>query len=310
MTDDIVTVLNKGFSAWSRNLVISIPFILMTFISAVIGITYLVLFSLLVIIPSITHLSPEYIATMSPESFLEMAVTFLSDYLLLFIAGLVVTILIVYFIQAYFTAGAIGMIRQVAETGNTGLGEMSRSGREHVINLFLLNVLISLIMLAGIIFIIPGMRAIGDLTAFIADPLFFIENAYLLISGLFIWIIYAIIINVTLVMGEYILVIDRMDPISSLKAAFKFFMTNKIAVMVIWLVLVLISISMSVIGEVFGQIDPLAMLWGIISFVLSIAVIPPLTAIWWTFLYFIKNGRVVYDPRDLLSYSDRNYYDE
>lgn len=111
-------------------------------------------------------------------------------------------------------------------------------------------------------------------------------------------------------MGEYILVIDRMDPISSLKAAFKFFMTNKIAVMVIWLVLVLISISMSVIGEVFGQIDPLAMLWGIISFVLSIAVIPPLTAIWWTFLYFIKNGRVVYDPRDLLSYSDRNYYDE
>jgi len=149
MAEDIGTILNKGFNTWTRNLNICIPFVLNFVISALLVAVAFLIFVGVFILPELTStgLDP---ATISPEQMMDIFSSVFTGHLWIIIAGVILIIPVMMFVQAYFTAGAIGMSKSAAETGNTELKEMWQSANQNAVSLFFTNILISLITLAAV----------------------------------------------------------------------------------------------------------------------------------------------------------------
>lgn len=74
------------------------------------------------------------------------------------------------------------------------------------------------------------------------------------------------------------MIIGDMGAIESIKTGFRRFMSYKLAVFLLWL----IGLVVSIITGSFGVIPYIG---GLISALLSVIVIEPLTVIWWSRLY-------------------------
>ncbi|MDG6244924.1 MAG: hypothetical protein QCH31_11150 [Methanolobus sp.] len=278
MSITIEEVLNRGFTAWTKNLKISVPFILAALVAGIIWIAYMILFAIAVMPSMLT----------SPNA--ENIMASIDPYLLPFGVGVIVLILISMLIEAFFTAGAIGMSKDVALNGSTSYEEMINSGKTHFFNYFLLKILYALIMFAGAIFVIPAILQIGDITNF--DVI--IQNLLLIGAGFALWIIYGIVISVILAVPYYALVVDKLGPVQAIKTSYMFFMNNKAAVLILWLLTVVVVIAINFIGMLFAPFEYLAILWNFISTVVSIVIIPAVFTLWWTFLYMGKTGHNVH----------------
>jgi uncharacterized membrane protein len=90
--------------------------------------------------------------------------------------------------------------------------------------------------------------------------------------------LYIIIISIILALPRYAVVIDDVGALSGVKTGFKLFMANKIVVFLLWLIVLVVSL----IAASFGAIEYIG---GLISAILSVIVIQPLTVIWWSRLY-------------------------
>ncbi len=301
MQEDIGTIINKGFGTWTRNLNICIPFVLNFVLNGLLMAVAFTIFVGLFIVPELSSagLDPELI---SPDLIVEIFSSVFSEQIWAIIAGFIVIIPLMIFIQSYFTAGGIGMSKNAAETGNTHLKDMWHSANRNVFNLFLTNILIALIMLAGIVFIVPGALAVEDLDLLLANPTEAAGSMIWLTIGLLIWMLYIIAVNVMLSISEYALVVDKLDPITALETGFKFFLNNKFVVLFLWIILVALSVFISIIGEFVSSTQVFATIWTFVDLVISIAVIPSLTTIWWTRLLLDRSGRKMYDTTELLMY--------
>ncbi len=303
MADEITNVLGKGFTAWSNNLILSLPFIFMSLISLIIVMIFFMLVFVAFIFPEVEQLGVDPL-TIDSNVLTDLVIVTLLDNITILIIGGIVAGLVIYFVQAYFIAAAIGMIKEIAYTGNTKLTKMFYYGKLYVVNLFLLNIIISLLIFAGIVFTIPGILLLGDITQFIENPLLHIDRISLLVIGILIWIVYALIVTVSLALSEYVLVIEELDPLNSIKTAFNFFMDNKLNVSILWIIIISISFVISIFNEIFVYVELLSLIWSIASVILSIAIIPPLTAAWWTYLYLTLTNKQLYDKNELLSYGE------
>ncbi|AFV22229.1 hypothetical protein Mpsy_0016 [Methanolobus psychrophilus R15] len=263
---------------------ISLPFILSVLIVGIIWISYIFLF-ITAVVPSIDPIIAEPV--------MSDIVAALAPYIMLFGVGLVIMLIISLLIQAFFTAGAIGMAKDVAANGRTSYEEMFNSGKTHFLNYFLLQVLVYLIILAGIIFLIPGILQIGDLTNLDA----IMQSLLALGVGFALWIVYSIIISIILAVTYYALVVDNLGPIQAIKAGYRFFLNNKAAVAILWLITIVVAVTPNVIGMLFTPFEYLSIIWSVVSAVLSIVVLPAVFTLWWTFLYMGKTGRDVRDPK-------------
>jgi hypothetical protein len=274
----IEEVLNRGFTAWTKNLKISVPFILSALVAGIIWFAYMILFVIAVMPSMLTYPNTENImAAIGP-------------YLLPFGVGVIVVIVISMLIEAFFSAGAIGMSKDAALNGSTSYEEMINSGKTHFVNYFLLKILYSLITLVGAIFVIPAILQIGDITNFDA----IIQNLLIIGAGFALWIIYGIVVSVILSVAYYALVIDNLGPVQALKASYMFFMNNKAAVLILWLLTVVVVIAINFIGMLFASFEYLVIVWNLISTVVSIVIIPAVFTLWWTFLYMGKTGHNVH----------------
>ncbi|MDD4522680.1 MAG: hypothetical protein PHW84_07110 [Methanosarcina sp.] len=206
------------------------------------------------------------------------------------------------FVQSYFTAGAIGMAKKASETGDTVLSDMLVSGSKNVFRFFLTVLLIGLLLLVGIIFLVPGALAVGDLSMLIENPeASSIHGMTALAIGVIVWALHIIIINVVLSLSTYALVIDELGPLEALSAGFSFFKNNKLDVFFIWTLYIGVSLIISRISEFIGSENLLA---AVITILIPVAVLQPLVAVLWTRLYLTRKGRKLYNPADLLSYPD------
>lgn len=300
MSISIETVINRGFTAWTKNLKISIPFILYVILIGIIWVVFTVLF-MVSIIPSLSQLS--FGPNMGQEQLTEL-VTVLTPYAALFAVGVVIITLVSMLIQAFFISGAIGMAKDAALTGRTSYEEIVNSGKTHAINYFLLEILYYLIILVGIVFVIPGILQTGDLT----NPDALMQNLPLLGAGFAAWFIYGIVVSIILSVTYYALVVDKLGPIESLKTGVKFFMNNKAAVVILWLVTIVIVAVFNLASALFSPFETLSAIWSVVSTVVSIAVIPAIITVWWTFLYMGKTGWDIKDPDtgELLQTGDEN----
>ena len=286
MVEDISSVIRKGFDTWKENLSICLPFVFSMVLTSIvaliiIGGAILATFpSLLSFFTQLEESPPELITTLMPQLLPSMGII---------IIAIIITIILCMLINAFFWAGAIGMAKEATETGHTNITHMIEYGKRKFISLFFTDIIIGLISLVGIIFLIPGILCLlpklsalselppGELFTGLAIGELFTGLAILGL-GFLAMFLYILIISIILALPRYSVVIDDVGAISGVKTGFKLFMANKIVVFLLWLIVLVVSL----IAASFGVIEYIG---GLISAILSVIVIQPLTVIWWSRLY-------------------------
>ncbi|AKB18635.1 hypothetical protein MSWHS_1772 [Methanosarcina sp. WWM596] len=299
MYEDFEITLNRGFKTWTRNLNICIPFILNFFVSLIL---YFFFFGLMGFLFFASNTgSVVDLSTLPPAELYNMIWTGVRDNMAVSVLAIIVFSLLGMFLQAFFTAGAIGMAKKASETGDTVLSDMVKSGSKNAFRLFLTNLLVTVMLLAGIVFIVPGALTIGDLSGLIQNPEASVESMGTLAIGILVWGIYIIVVNIVLSLAPYALVIDELDPLGALKTGYRFFMRNKLDVFLIWIIVIGLAFVNSIVGEYLGSQNTLVL--GI-TYIVPLLVLQPLTAVLWTRLYLAGEGRDLYNHYDLLSNLD------
>lgn len=301
MSQDIGTVISKGFDTWTKNLNISLPFILNFGINGLLALVAFAIFVVVFVMPELSSIGLDPV-NISPEQMIGVLSSVVIDHMISIIAGFAVIMIAMMFIQSYFMAGAVGMSKVAAETGDAHLNDMLLYGNQNVVNLFWANILLALITLAGIVFVVPGVLAVDDLGLILSNLEETAGSSILFAAGFLVWMLYILVVSIVLSLVKYTLVVEKLDPISALEVGIRFFMGNKLDVFLMWLVLISISVLIGIIGSAISSVPVLSTLWSFADIVISIAVIPPLTTVWWTRLYLGRTGRKLYDINDLLDY--------
>ncbi|WP_340818440.1 hypothetical protein [Methanolobus sp. WCC4] len=293
MVEDIGAVISKGFGTWKRNLNICVPFILELVTVILFFILGILIFTLIFIMPLVSqqNIDPE---SLSPDEMLSLFSSVFSESMfLMIVVGLVLLLLYMVF-SSFFTAGAIGMAKKALETGHTDLHDMFRAGSENFLNLFLTNVLISLLTIAGLVFLVPGIISIGDVSLFLSNPESEAAGATLLVLGMLAWVFYIIALSIVLFFVNYALVVDNLDPISAIETGLAFFRHNILSAIFMWLFIIGVTVFISVIGEVASYVDVIAQLWSFAELILSTIVIQPLITVWLTRFYLDRTEKKLY----------------
>jgi hypothetical protein len=299
MYEDFETIFSRGLQTWARNLNICIPFLLSSVLEFILYILFFGVIGFYVYTSnSASIIDP---SSLSDTEIISMLWKGLKENVLLFAVLTIVFFLFGIFLQSFFTAGAIGMAKKAIETGDTVLSDMLISGSKNMFRLFLTVLLISLLVLAGIVFVVPGALTIGDLSILIKDPEASVQGASLLLIGVVLWLIYIIFLSIVLSLASYALVIDELEPLEALRESFRFFKQNKLDVFLLWILFVGMTFINSAVENYYGTESIL--IAGLTAF-LPMIVIQPVITILSTRLYASRKGKKLYNPVDLLSVPD------
>lgn len=275
MVEDLGSIIEKGFETWKNNLIICLPFVFTSILTAIVA-GIIIFTAILATMPSLIPL----LESLESQDFVPQLLPLFLQSIGIIIVAIIVAVLIAMLINAFFWAGAIGMAKEATETGKTDLSHMLEYGRRKFVSLFFTDIIVGLISFAGIVFLIPGiLYLIPKLNVLSELPEGEIIAAFALFGlGLLVMIVYIVIISILLALPRYAVVIGDMGAIAGIKTGFRCFMSNKLAVFLLWLVVLVVSI----IAGSFGVIPYIG---GLISALLSVIVIEPLTVIWWSRLY-------------------------
>jgi hypothetical protein len=294
MVEDITKIIRNGYETFTKNFNLSFPFlinIILTLFTAV----FLFVLGFIYILGS----SLENIAKIkTPEEFFASIIPQLVQHIVEIIVIGVMIVLIIYLIEAFFSAGAIGMAKQATETGKSALSTMFEAGKKNIINLFFADILVSLLSLAGIVFMVPGAMMVDVKNLLSPNNTLAV---LLLFGGFLLLMLYLIIMGLLLTVYRYALVIEGLGPIEGITAGFGFFKKHKGDVFILWLVIGAIMIGYTIIDIIMGQIPYVKVIWSFVSLFISILVIPPLMTLWWVRLYMTRTDKKIY-INDLLAH--------
>jgi hypothetical protein len=291
--EEIGELIGKGFGIWRSNLNLCIPFLLSIFISMIIFVPFLAAFFM----TTMPVASMNATLLQNDENMQELiaqmqgSLDSLETDKILPIAGLLLVLVIVLsLVNAFFTAGAIGMARQAMETGKSGTGTMWSAGKTHFLNMFLATLLMGLLTLAGLIFLLPALAR--GTTSLQTDS----QVIGLAAVGLLLFILYALVLSVVLVNVPYALVVQELGPMQAVLASVDFFRYNKFDVVILWLIVAALSLGLQMISGAFSTGEqtggaPLSALSGL----LNLLVLAPLSNLWWTRLYMNRKGMLRVD---------------
>jgi len=288
MVESLENILRDGFGIWRKNLILGVPFLLDLVIEFVV---------VMIVISSFIFFSAG-LFSFQPYEDIYSGFTYpytsgIMNFLFLFFALMIFVYIVCMLINAFFDAGAIGMARTAIDTGKTKLDEMMEYGKKKVIALFLANILIDLILIAGVV-IILGIF-IGF--AFLLKELM-ILNWLLLLIGVVLSILYLLVIGIIFSPVKYALVISDLGAIDGIKRGYQFFMDNKLHVFLLWLIVSVIYLVIGAINFFFGLIfivipvvGPLIrMVFNMLLAIILAVTLAPITACWWTRLYMDRTG--------------------
>jgi hypothetical protein len=292
--EEIGAMIGKGFSVWRSNLNLCIPFLLSIFVSMLILVPFLAAFfltslpmggmnatMLLQNVEDMQKLQDQMQASLgglAMDKILQIAVLFL------------VLVVLLSLVNAFFTAGAIGMARQALDKGKSDAGAMWSAGKKYFFNMFLATLLMGLLTLAGLIFLLPALA--GGVSSLQADA----QAMGLLAVGLLLFILYALVLSVILATMPYALVVQDLGPVQAVLASKNFFWYNKFDVVILWLVVAALSLGLQMIGGAFSTGggaggEPLSAITGIVN----LLILAPLSNLWWTRLYMDRKGMLKVD---------------
>ncbi|MCS3924665.1 hypothetical protein [Methanosalsum natronophilum] len=284
------TVLEQGFRAWTRNLKISVPFILSLLVVGLIWTAYAIILALFVAIPAF-YTAQLDLGVMGMHT-LYTFLPYIEPYLIPVIASFVLVMIISMLVQSFFTSGAIGMSRSAAITGHASYEDMVNYGKLFAVRYFFLQIIYYIVILVGAVFTIPGILRLMGLQTYTPDTV--IPNITPLLGGFGVWFIYSVIVTLLLSVMYYALVVDDRGIFSSVLASIKFFFANKAAVIILWVIIITVMVVLNMVDIVTMQFEYLATLWSAVTFIISVAVIPAVLTVWWTFLYIGKTGWTIH----------------
>jgi len=287
MVEELGSVLRNGFETWKKNLIIALPFLfslVLTLIAAlvILGAAILIIFGSLFasLLPAVTEpgeIPPEVIEQLWPQ---------ILQHLDVLAGAIIVMAILVLLINSFFTAGAIGMAKEATVQGKTTLAAMTTYGKRKFLSLLVANVIVGLIALAGVVFLIPGVLSLlpalstsppfsggGDAAAFAALGI-----------GIFLLLMYLLLISIIFAVTPYAVVLDDLRAVDGVKRGFHFFRAHKRDVFLLWLVVLVLAIAASML---LGAIPSIGQM---LSMAVSVAVIEPLSVIWWSRVYLSEKA--------------------
>jgi len=159
--EEIGEIIGKGFGVWRSNLNLCVPFLLSIFVSMLIFVPFLAAIFATTLptesmnatlflqnvedMQKVQDQMQGYLGSLAMDKILQIAILFL------------MLILLLSLVNAFFTAGAIGMARQALEKGKSDTGAMWSAGKKYFLNMFLATLLMGFITLAGLIFLLPAL---------------------------------------------------------------------------------------------------------------------------------------------------------
>ncbi len=282
-------VLRNGAYTWKQNPILCAPFVLDTFVrflffmivlaglAAVIGTDmFMAIGSGISEIMQASQNTGEHSieAAGAMVEVYQLVVPFIG----VFIVALVIMGIGSALIRTFFEVGAVGMAKNATMTGTTRMNDLFWYGRRSTVSLFLANILIVLIFLAGIVFMVPGILLLdASGSSGMAMAAFAI--------GIIVWIGYAIILSIGLAPVTYALVIDHTGPIEGIERGWKFFSSHKLDVFLMWLVVIAISMLIFTVGQIFFMHPVTTVIWQFVVTLINICILMPLITVWWTRLY-------------------------
>ena len=286
MAEELSKIISNGIDTYTKNLNLCLPFILniaMNGLAAliIVAISFMYLFG--------SFSFKEYD---SPEDLSLALISSLTQHIFEVAILVLISLLIILFISAFFTSGAIGMARQATETWKSELSTMIETGKKNVVNLMLAEILFLLLALAGVVFIVPGIKNFD-----FNQPS--TSMGLLLIGGFLLWMVYLLILGVVLAVFRYALVIESLGPVEGILAGIDFFKKNMFDVIILIVVTIGITIVFAIIDQVMTLIPFINIIWFFISLMISICILDPLMTVWWVRLYMTRTGKQVY-VNDLL----------
>ncbi|GFO96463.1 hypothetical protein ig2599ANME_0652 [groundwater metagenome] len=290
MAEEIGKIISNGIETYTKNINLCVPFVLNIILSGLVALIMIAI-GFLSILGSFSV--KEY---NSPEALSFAIISILSQHMYEIAALVIIGFLIILFIASFFTSGAIGMARQATETGKSQLSIMMEAGKKNALNLFLAEILVLLLVFAGIVFIVPGIKSMN-----FSQPS---ENAgagLLFIGGFLLWMIYLLILSVVLAAFRYALVIESLGPVEGLLAGIDFFKKNVFVVVLLILVTFGVAIVFAIIDQIMSFIPIINVIWFFISLIISLCILCPIMTVWWVRLYLTRTGKQVY-VNDLLAH--------
>ncbi len=281
--EEIGTIISKGIDTYTKNLNLCIPFVLYLFITGIVVVLMLIIGFLIVFGSGISSLR----TSDGPEAMFMSLASIASQHILEIALLIIAAFLMIMLIFSFFESGAIGMARQATETGRSQLSTMMNAAKKNFINLFLADILVLLVALAGIIFIVPGIKNFDFNQPSASAGLF-------LIGGFLLWMVYLLILGVVLAAFRYALVIESLGPVEGILAGIDFFKKNLFEVIMLIVFAVVIGIVFAIIDQVMGLIPFINIIWFFISLIISFCVLQPLMTVWWVRLYMTRTGKQVY----------------
>ncbi|PXF58525.1 MAG: hypothetical protein C4B59_13080 [Candidatus Methanogaster sp.] len=287
-------VLRNGAYTWKQNPILCAPFVLDTFAQFLFfalvfaGLVAVIGTDLFMAIGSgvseIMHASqtpgePSLDAAEAMVEVYQLAVPFIR----VFIVALIIMGIGSALIRTFFEAGAVGMAKNATMAGTTRMNDLLWYGRRSTISLFLANILILLIFLAGIVFLVPGILLLdasdGNGVAMAAFAI-----------GIILWIGYMIILSIGLAPVTYALVIDNKGPIEGIEKGWKFFSSHKLDVFLMWVVMFAIAMLVFTVGQIFFIHPVTTVIWQFVATLINICILMPLITVWWTRLYLSRSA--------------------
>jgi hypothetical protein len=286
--EDIGEMIGKGFGVWRSNLNLCLPFLLSIFVSMLIFVPFLAAFFMTSGAVESMNVTTVQNAQEMEELLAQMqeSLAGLDGGRILQIAALfLMLVVLLSLVNAFFTAGAIGMARQALEKGKSDTGPMWSAGKRYFFNMFLATLLMGLLILAGLILLLPALGQ--DLQSLQEDP----QAMGVVAVGLLLFILYALALSVILVAMPYALVLEGLGPVQAIFAAIKFFRYNKFDVVILWLVVAALSMGLQMISSAFSSGEGaggehISAITGIVN----LLVLAPLSNVWWTRLYMNRMG--------------------
>lgn len=294
MVENLETVISKGIHTWKNNLNICIPLIINQITKF-----FIVVFALVIAFFIFGIDMSDETLLMNDDEILNYFTQLVMENLPALIVLGILVLLIIFLVDAYFLAGAVGMSRSAISSGDTTLADMFHAGGKNFINVFLANLLIMLIELAGIVFIVPGailMRNTMDLPE--SDQ--FLAGLLIFILGLIVWFAYILVIAVVLAVVIYSIVIEGIGAMDGIMEGYRFFMENKLTVFSLVVIVMIISGIIGFFSYLIGNItmllgsETLYYAWSMLYQLFVLTVISPIIMIWWTRLYMVRTGKPLY----------------
>ncbi|MBN2251019.1 MAG: hypothetical protein JW724_02975 [Candidatus Altiarchaeota archaeon] len=302
MTESIESILKEGYAVWRRNLILGVPFVLSALASLVI-----VGCAVALVVFVLNPVGIDF-----PDTSVDYGLLF-ADGLLLLLAGILILL-----VSAFFKAGAIGMAAEAVRKGHTGLDPMFEYGSRRFLQIFALDVLLSVATILPVL--VLGVPAALVALAFGGTGGQFLLQLLVFMSTL---------LGVLFAAAPYAIVVSGRGVLDGLRDSFLLLKKKKIPYLLLWVfgyyldeylayipvfaagtVFAVMFLAVPLNADMFTTLQDapmqalnlltslsLAFALGMAVFVLGIflvsaLVIAPLTTVWWS-RFYLKNREVV-----------------